>query len=217
MRWVEVKPEPVSRPIEERAAGESFVAVLLQLAELEAGAAVVFDEGVRAGIRAHLLTSRNELGGLLLGRAFQPPLGALSTWGDLTLIEDFVPCRDPRSTGVSLAMESDVWDEARRRAGASGRVVVGWYHSHPNLGAFFSGRNVTAREWMGAGDELALAQGDRSRPAAPQPLAQRRGLELGDTRAPLRRDAARPPVHLGGLPRPRPLLDEVPGHGSRTG
>jgi proteasome lid subunit RPN8/RPN11 len=34
-------------------------------------------------------------------------------------------------------MGTEVWNRARERLGD--RIVVGWYHSHPNLGAFFSG------------------------------------------------------------------------------
>jgi proteasome lid subunit RPN8/RPN11 len=34
-------------------------------------------------------------------------------------------------------METSVWDRARA-ALAAGELVVGWFHSHPRLGAFFS-------------------------------------------------------------------------------
>lgn len=139
MRWVEVRPEPVTGALEARLERQSFVTALELLVTVAEEPVVVFDTTTRAGVLAHLLTSRNELGGLLLGRAFHPPQGAPETWHCLTSIEDFVPCRDPRSTGVSLAMEAQVWDEARARAASTGRTVVGWYHSHPNLGAFFSG------------------------------------------------------------------------------
>ena len=40
-------------------------------------------------------------------------------------------------SGVSLRMESDVWNRARKRRAAN-ELIVGWYHSHPGLGAFFS-------------------------------------------------------------------------------
>ena len=35
-------------------------------------------------------------------------------------------------------MDSQIWIEANQ-VGTNGEMVVGWYHSHPNLGAFFSG------------------------------------------------------------------------------
>jgi len=40
---------------------------------------------------------------------------------------------------VSLAMGTEIWDRARDLMARAGSMVVGWYHSHPNLGAFFSG------------------------------------------------------------------------------
>jgi proteasome lid subunit RPN8/RPN11 len=35
-------------------------------------------------------------------------------------------------------MGTEVWDRARDEV-SDGIQVVGWYHSHPNIGAFFSG------------------------------------------------------------------------------
>jgi proteasome lid subunit RPN8/RPN11 len=35
-------------------------------------------------------------------------------------------------------METEVWNRASGLL-QSGLMVVGWYHSHPNLGVFFSG------------------------------------------------------------------------------
>jgi proteasome lid subunit RPN8/RPN11 len=34
-------------------------------------------------------------------------------------------------------MNSNVWERARESA--EGATIVGWYHSHPDLGVFFSG------------------------------------------------------------------------------
>ena len=39
---------------------------------------------------------------------------------------------------ISLRMEAQVWDAARA-ALREGERVVGWFHSHPGIGAFFSG------------------------------------------------------------------------------
>jgi hypothetical protein len=41
------------------------------------------------------------------------------------------------ATPVSLRLPAGTWDAARARLGAGDRVV-GWFHSHPGLGAFFS-------------------------------------------------------------------------------
>jgi proteasome lid subunit RPN8/RPN11 len=58
--------------------------------------------------------------------------------GFAVAISACVPSVAYDSTGVSLTMDTDVWERARLPAG-EGRSVIGWYHSHPNLGAFFSG------------------------------------------------------------------------------
>lgn len=42
-------------------------------------------------------------------------------------------------------MSSDVWQLANSRA-KDGEFVVGWYHGHPNLGAFFSGTDRNAQK-----------------------------------------------------------------------
>jgi proteasome lid subunit RPN8/RPN11 len=48
-----------------------------------------------------------------------------------------IAATDFASSGVSLRMESGVWEQARCRLRPT-ELVVGWYHSHPGLGAFFS-------------------------------------------------------------------------------
>ena len=49
-----------------------------------------------------------------------------------------VPGLDDDATEYSLRLNAGVWDAARA-ALAPGEVVVGWFHSHPDIGAFFSG------------------------------------------------------------------------------
>lgn len=86
-------------------------------------------------IMLHLGSSGSELGGLLVGQAF----GGLNG----TPAPQFVVARQSvastafDSTGVSLRMETEVWDLARPLLGPDA-VIVGWYHSHPDLGVFFS-------------------------------------------------------------------------------
>lgn len=86
-------------------------------------------------IYRHLTSARVELGGLLIGRAFRVPelLGGIGVF-----IEGAVESVHFASTGVSLRMEAGVWNTARHTYGEDA-IVIGWYHSHPNLGAFFSG------------------------------------------------------------------------------
>ena len=84
----------------------------------------------------HVAGSPLERGGLLLGE----PL--VRTAGDaqpaLVFVRAAVPALDDDATGYSLRMSAAVWDTARAEL-APGEVVVGWFHSHPDIGAFFSG------------------------------------------------------------------------------
>ena len=45
---------------------------------------------------------------------------------------------DYHNSAVSLEMGTKLWRDASEPISA-GYVVIGWYHSHPHLGAFFSG------------------------------------------------------------------------------
>jgi proteasome lid subunit RPN8/RPN11 len=84
-------------------------------------------------IMLHLNASRDELGGLLVGQAYA---GVDGTPRIIAAIHG-VESRAFDSTGVSLRMETEVWNSARPFLDR-GAAVVGWYHSHPDLGAFFS-------------------------------------------------------------------------------
>lgn len=94
---------------------------------------VWFDPVARSAIHTYLTGHLVEAGGLLLGSRF-----AVETPGAIVSIEKFVPGTDFEGTSVSLTLGTKVWDDARPQLDA-GYVVVGWVHSHPNLGAFFSG------------------------------------------------------------------------------
>ncbi len=106
---------------------------------------VVLRAACRDAVLSHITGHREERGGLLLGFAFhdaQSP--AVPSVIDVI---DAVAAPTGTGTAVSLSMHTDLWQEARRRAerfdeSARGDIklmVVGWYHSHPGLGAFFSG------------------------------------------------------------------------------
>lgn len=112
---------------------------------------VWFDPAVRTAIHSYLAGHVVEAGGLLLGSRF-----AVETPGAIVSIEKFVPGTDFDGTGVSLALGTKVWDDARPQMDA-GYVVVGWVHSHPNLGAFFSGTDrKTQRAFFASPWQLGL-------------------------------------------------------------
>lgn len=96
---------------------------------------IVVDKLVHARIYKHLLSSQNELGGLLIGELFSLKdfeNGILGIY-----VNGCVPSKKSQSSKVSLSMHSILWEEARSRIG-DGKIILGWYHSHPRIGAFFS-------------------------------------------------------------------------------
>lgn len=84
----------------------------------------------------HLASKNVELGGLLLGTVTS--LNNLSEGIVSVQVRDCIESCDFDSTSVSLSMDSTVWRSVSNLSSAE-KFVVGWYHSHPNLGAFFSG------------------------------------------------------------------------------
>jgi len=135
MRWTERPPELPLQPLSSltaRGAGR-----LEPPSHVDAGPRVIVCSAVREAVLLHLQGSRAEQGGLLLGEVFvdDHTLGIADTRA--VMITRSVPALDFASSAISLRMESGVWERARL-ALAPRELIVGWYHSHPGLGAFFS-------------------------------------------------------------------------------
>jgi proteasome lid subunit RPN8/RPN11 len=92
---------------------------------------------IRAQIDAHLASERFELGGLLFGRVFHLPKPTTGGYSYFVSIEAAVASQQYQNSSVSLRMGTEVWDRAAEIM-RNGLMVAGWYHSHPNLGVFFS-------------------------------------------------------------------------------
>ena len=97
---------------------------------------VFIDKKVDERIIGHLNTSRLEQGGLLIGHVYST--NSLKEGVSVIQITNSAESHESDSTGVSLSMSSKVWQVANSQT-ENGEFVVGWYHSHPNLCAFFSG------------------------------------------------------------------------------
>jgi len=131
--WTEQRPDFVRRSLDDLISGLPFTKAC---AVVLAGRMprVLVGPSVMGGIFAHLQERRIEMGGLLLGTVYE----GLSGHDDFVIeIANFARSIDFDGTSVSLRMDSDVWERARKSA--QGTTVVGWYHSHPDLGVFFSG------------------------------------------------------------------------------
>jgi proteasome lid subunit RPN8/RPN11 len=105
-----------------------------------------------AGLKTWFSGMPIEQGGLLIGRVTR--LNETTPINQFECIEVLAhsPAPDATGTALSLRMESTVWQAANEVCDALNTIsnseinqqqrgtcrVVGWYHSHPNLGAFFS-------------------------------------------------------------------------------
>jgi len=110
--------------------------VLLIEARCAAGVVVLLDSEARAAAMRQLTARMQEQGGLLVGKVYTDG----SSRGDvvaLVQVRAAVPGTDACGSRVSLRMESGVWSRAKE-ALREDQLIVGWYHSHPGLGAFFS-------------------------------------------------------------------------------
>lgn len=136
MKWNNVKPDIVPKHINEVAMRWSAIDVAKLISSTEDFPLIIFPDHVRQKIMAHLKTKKVELGGLLVGSVVS--VDDLNEGIVIISINDSVESKNFESTSVSLSMSPSVWQSANKISDAI-TFVVGWYHSHPNLGAFFSG------------------------------------------------------------------------------
>ena len=102
---------------------------------------VLITDDVHRRVLSQLRRQPVEDGGLLIGIPYHLPQRP----ADVALIEvlDAVPAPSTSGTMVSLRMDGEVWSAANRRLDVLRERlpflrIVGWYHSHPGFGAFFS-------------------------------------------------------------------------------
>jgi proteasome lid subunit RPN8/RPN11 len=97
------------------------------------------DRACREVIAAHVASEAVELGGLLIGTAWSLAPESADAPPLLLRVETAVPALEAQSTEVSLRMDVELWSRAQAEAARREGIIIGWYHSHPDLGAFFSG------------------------------------------------------------------------------
>jgi proteasome lid subunit RPN8/RPN11 len=137
IRWREQVVDVGPKPIDALYATASLADVLLLEAATQDGLVVWIPESVRRAVLAHLRQSDNELGGLLIGEAFERTAANGERRVVAVRITEAISGEDYASSAVALRLETSVWTKARTKL-VDGRLIVGWYHSHPHIGAFFS-------------------------------------------------------------------------------
>lgn len=148
MKWTDQSPSADLPVAESPPANLVAQRILTSNKQPTARTQVTIAVGVHQAILAHLRTSNNEQGGLLLGRAWGEPHNPVqAAWVEVIAA---IPATDSSGTGYSLRMGAGVWSAANVRLeelknsstdqpdAHNQARIIGWYHSHPGLGAFFS-------------------------------------------------------------------------------
>jgi hypothetical protein len=141
MAWNELPPDFLIEPFENlfrRLSALDVLAICQYRGNDNSQVLVLLDHSVETGVLSYLKPRAFESGGLILGRTFSN-FGAFDLpIKYIVLISGFVTADDAHGTATALRMEPQLWSKANRERQKS-EFVVGWFHSHPNLGAFFSG------------------------------------------------------------------------------
>jgi proteasome lid subunit RPN8/RPN11 len=117
---------------------------------------ILMDGTCMAKIYEHVSSSTNEMGGLLIGRVFSLPAISKHGYDFATIITNSVSSTKYRNSSVSVWMDPEVWNSAHEIA-REGENVIGWYHSHPGIGVFFSGTDrMTQQNFFSHGHSLGL-------------------------------------------------------------
>ena len=135
MRWTEQAAELPLQPLAALATRLPGIDALLDELVPADGLVIAVASAAADDVLRHLALHDEEQGGLLLGEVYSG--NAAATGSRVVHVTQAVAAKDFASTGMSLRMASGVWEDARARLGPD-ELVVGWYHSHPGLGAFFS-------------------------------------------------------------------------------
>jgi proteasome lid subunit RPN8/RPN11 len=138
MRWSDVKPDAQPARLRDALSEMDVASAIRFRMNLANGIRLYVEPACRQAVLAHVRSDIREVGGLLLGRVWRADPAVSGEPGPIVLIEESLPSEVFSNSAVSLEMGTEIWNRAGKRT-VNGVMVVGWYHSHPNLGAFFSG------------------------------------------------------------------------------
>ncbi len=138
LRWRDRPTQPAFRLL---GTGDARLAVLDMVAVIAASRdqpLLLCAPDCRAAIAEHLDGAPVERGGLLIGAAWSLAPEDADEPPALLRVEEAVPAVEAQGTAISLRMDVALWGRAQAAAARRGGIIIGWYHSHPDLGAFFS-------------------------------------------------------------------------------
>lgn len=133
--WKDKEPEVKVKSLQELIIKIGLIDSLFLLNISPRDPIILVNDYAKKRIYEHLIQEKIELGGLLLGNVYS--LNSEDGHSYAVEITHSIPSVEFTSTKVSLSLGVDVWNAARPFLG-KGMMIVGWYHSHPGFGAFFS-------------------------------------------------------------------------------
>lgn len=128
------RPFPVPRLLHWKPAGKKYDVK-------EPPFSLVITSEVLARVNAHVSTDGNrELGGFLLGNNYFCP----NTKIKYVQIDNSVEAKFTSSNHVSIDLVNETFQHLLDEMGGKylGKKIIGWYHSHPDMGAFLSPMDV---------------------------------------------------------------------------
>lgn len=98
---------------------------------------LVIDQAAWEALWDHARSADIEVGGLLIGEVFRDS----ATDRPVTVVRGAIPALGGASSAVSFTFTPDAWDHLTTERDRSwpDMIAVGWFHTHPNLGVFYSG------------------------------------------------------------------------------
>lgn len=109
--------------------------------ESASNTAVIVSQEVLLKVNEHVSQSlERELGGFLLGNRYRCP----STLRDYVIIDQYSPAKFTESTEVNLAFTHEAWAQLSDELSGKflGKLLIGWYHSHPRMDVFLSSHDM---------------------------------------------------------------------------
>ena len=103
--------------------------------------AVVVSQEVLLKVNEHVSQSLDcELGGFLLGNRYRCPNSAR----DFVIIDQFSQAKFTESSEVNLAFTHEAWAQLADELSGKflGKLLIGWYHSHPRMDVFLSSHDM---------------------------------------------------------------------------
>ena len=109
--------------------------------ELNENTFVIVSQEVLLKVNEHVAQSLDrELGGFLLGNRYRCP----NTYRDYVIIDQYSPARFIESNEIRLAFTHEAWAQLSDELSGKflGKLLIGWYHSHPRMDVFLSNHDL---------------------------------------------------------------------------